>query len=487
MALEVLEAIGSSLRMAFFMFWDTLWPLLFGFGLSGVVQAFVSRSEMQRVMGDHRPRSLAIASGLGAASSSCSYAATAMAKSLFQKGADFTTAMVFMLASTNLVIELGLVLWILIGWQFAVSEYVGGIIMIGLLALVSRFFFRPRVIEAARRRLEKGSVSVGHEHHGGEPDRPGRWVDRLRSRAGWADAAAYTMADLSMLRKELLIGYLVAGFIAVLVPAEVWNVVFFRGHGLATPVENALVGPLIAVLSFVCSVGNVPLAAALWKGGISFGGVVSFIFADLITLPLILIYRKFYGGRLTLRLVVAFWLVMAAAGLITEGLFSLLGLVPAAHPTQVVEPHFEWNYTTFLNIAFLIVFAVQYWLSRNRDRFGGGAGYAIDPVCGMQVQTATAPARTEHGGHGYHFCSDRCRERFVRDPERFTKEMKMRMNASSTGTALDPVCGMSVDPATAPYRSGHEGTTYYFCGAGCQRAFEKAPQLFVGDEATHGR
>ena len=425
MALEVVEAIGSSLRMAFFMFWGTLWPLIFGFGLSGAVQAFVRRSELQRVMGDHRPRSLALASVFGAASSSCSYAASAMAKSLFQKGADFVTAIVFMLASTNLVLELGLVLWVLIGWQFALSEYVGGVIMIGLLALIARFFFRPRLIEIVRRRLQRGpangSTEVGHEHHGEPPAREARWSDRLRSKAGWADAAAYTMADLKMLRKEMLVGYLVAGFIAVLVPTSIWNLVFFEGHGVATSVENAFVGPLIAILSFVCSIGNVPLAAALWKGGISFGGVVSFIFADLITLPLILVYRKVYGGRLTLRLVAALWLVMAVAGLATEGLFSALGLVSSTHPTQVVPAHLEWNYTTFLNLGFLLVFAGQYWLYRNRGRFGDGAGPATDPVCGMPVEMASAPARAEHEGRTHYFCSDRCRARFLEEPARFVQ------------------------------------------------------------------
>jgi uncharacterized membrane protein YraQ (UPF0718 family)/YHS domain-containing protein len=418
MTIEVLAAIGDALRMAFFMFWDTLWPLIFGFGLSGAVQAFVSRAEMQRVVGDHRPRTLAIASGFGAISSSCSYAASAMAKSLFQKGADFTTAMVFMIASTNLVIELGLVLWVLIGWQFALSEYVGGIIMIGLLAVVARFFFKPRLVEVARRRLRaEAPAFTAHERRGAideeGPTQPLRL--RLLSAAGWADAASYTMADLTMLRRELVIGYLVAGFLAVLVPTSVWNLLFFHGHGFATSVENAIVGPLIAVISFVCSIGNVPLAAALWTGGISFGGVVSFIFADLITMPLILIYRKLYGWALTLRVVLAFWLVMALAGLATEYLFAALGLVPQARPTQPVEPAFRWNYTTFLNIAFLVVFAGLYWLHRNRQRLGGGAGYAIDPVCGMQVQTALAPARASSHGQTVYFCSDRCRDHFLTD------------------------------------------------------------------------
>src|SRR5437870_6445986 len=383
---EILGAIADSLRMAFFMFWETLWPLVFGFALSGAVQAFVSRSQMQRVMGDRRPTTLGLAAVFGAASSSCSYAASAMAKSLFEKGAHFTTAMVFMLASTNLVIELGLVLWVLIGWQFAVSEYVGGIIMIGLLALVARFFFRPALVKRARQHLAEQSRPSAPEEHPGGPgaEQAVPLARRLRSTAGWANAATYTMADLVMLRKEMIVGYLVAGFLAVLIPNSLWNTIFFHGHGFATSVENVIVGPLIAILSFVCSIGNVPLAAALWKGGISFGGVVSFIFADLITLPLLLIYRRFYGWALTLRILAAFWLVMAVAGLATEYLFVGLGLVPTSRPIQVVEPVFQWNYTTYLNLVFLAVFAGLIWLARNRERLGGGA----------------QPPRTEDGGCG---------------------------------------------------------------------------------------
>src|SRR5437870_7264023 len=390
---EILGAIADSLRMAFFMFWETLWPLVFGFALSGAVQAFVSRSQMQRVMGDRRPTTLGLAAVFGAASSSCSYAASAMAKSLFAKGADFTTAMVFMLASTNLVIELGLVLWVLIGWQFAVSEYVGGIIMIGLLALVARFFFRPALVKRARQHLAEQSRPSAPEEHPGGPgaEQAVPLARRLRSTAGWANAATYTMADLVMLRKEMIVGYLVAGFLAVLIPNSLWNTIFFHGHGFATSVENVIVGPLIAILSFVCSIGNVPLAAALWKGGISFGGVVSFIFADLITLPLLLIYRRFYGWALTLRILAAFWLVMAVAGLATEYLFVGLGLVPTSRPIQVVEPAFRWNYTTYLNLVFLAVFAGLVWLSRNRERVGGGARYAVDPGVWNAGREGTRP------------------------------------------------------------------------------------------------
>ena len=483
--MQLLSLIGDSLRMAFFMFWDTLWPLIFGFGLSGVVQAFVSRSQMERVMGDHQPRTLAVASILGAASSSCSYAASAMAKSLFQKGADFTTAMVFMLASTNLVIELGLVLWILIGWQFALSEYVGGIVMIGLLAVLARFFFRPAIVERARQHLvDRNNATVRDQLHDPAGEQPLGFASRARSPAAWAEAASYTMADLVMLRKEMIVGYLVAGFLAVLVPNSLWNAIFFHGHGVATSIENVIVGPLIAILSFVCSIGNVPLAAALWKGGISFGGVVSFIFADLITLPLLLIYRRFYGWAMTLRILAAFWLVMAIAGLATEYLFGTAGLVPATHPTEVVEPSFQWNYTTYLNLIFLGVFAALYWLYRNRVRLGGGARYAIDPVCGMQVERQLAPATVRRGDQTVFFCSDRCRDRFVANRDRYVTADQPTIHQPESrrpnmSEQIDPICGMTVEPEKAAAKREYAGKAYYFCGPGCAKAFDLKPEAFA--------
>jgi uncharacterized membrane protein YraQ (UPF0718 family)/YHS domain-containing protein len=427
----VLPDIGRSLREGFFMFWETLWPLVLGFGLSGAVQAFVPKRDMERVMGNHRPAGVARASFFGMVSSSCSYAATAMAKSLFRKGADFVTAMVFMFASTNLVVELGVVLVILLGWQFAAAEFVGGPIMIALLALTGTWVIGRARASSARRHLEPGEASPGHHHGEMGGDTEGEmagvsqdrqaaleaepWRTKLRSAGAWSDAATYTMSDLTMLRRELVIGYLVAGFLTVLVPTHVWSDVFIHGHGFWTSLENVIVGPFVAILSFVCSIGNVPLAAALWKGGISFGGVISFIFADLITLPLLLIYRKYYGTRLAARLLLWFWAVMAAAGLAVEGLARATGLVPTNRSARIVTTHFEWNYTTVLNIVFLGLFAVLYWLYRHRERLGGGRGYAIDPVCGMQVRTGDAPARAKTNGRVSYFCSDHCRDRFVAD------------------------------------------------------------------------
>ncbi|MGH2976754.1 MAG: permease [Gaiellaceae bacterium] len=399
--MHVLIDIGHSFREGFFMFWETLWALVLGFGLSGAVQAFVPRSELERLLGRNGPREIARASLLGAASSSCSYAASAMAKTLFQRGAGFVSSMVFMFASTNLVIELGIVLWVLIGWQFALAELVGGAIMIVLFSLAARAVLRRGEIDEARERLGSADVRA-----------PGGRRPRPRSLAGWADAASYTFADARMLRKEMTAGYLVAGFLAVLVPAGVWHRVFVDGHGFWTSLENVVVGPFIAIVSFVCSVGNVPLAAALWHGGIGFGGVVSFIFADLITLPLLLIYRRYYGGRLTLKLLAIFWTVMSAAGLAVEYLFRGAGIEPTKRPAVVAPTEFRWNYTTYLDIVFLLVLAGLWWLARNQRQLGGGAGYAIDPVCGMQVEVANAGARSERDGHVVYFCSDRCRDRF---------------------------------------------------------------------------
>ncbi|MET3808255.1 uncharacterized membrane protein YraQ (UPF0718 family) [Nakamurella sp. UYEF19] len=417
--------VWHGLDEAFFMFWETLWALVLGFALSGAVQAFVSRTEMQQALGDHSPRTLGKSSFFGMISSSCSYASSALAKSLFSRGADFTAALVFMVASTNLVVELGIVLWLLIGWQFALAEFVGGAIMIILLGLVVPRVIPTAWIERARDNLNRDDAHgqadpgqhPGHEHHtDGEATEleSEPLTRRLRSRRGWGDASGYTISDLSMLRKELLIGFVVAGFLAALVPTWFWQSIFLTGHGFASSLENVIIGPFLAIISFVCSVGNVPLAAALWQGGISFGGVVSFVFADLITLPLLSIYRKYYGTAITLRILGVFWVVMSTAGLAVEYLFKAIRIPVPARPTMIVHTGFQWNYTTVLNILALAGFAVIYWLYRHRDT-SGPQQYAKDPTCGMQVEIAHAPATRTRDGQKFYFCSDHCAHRFDAD------------------------------------------------------------------------
>lgn len=507
-------AIGRSLREGFYMFWETLWALVLGFTLSGAVQAFVSRAELQARLGDHRPASVIRASLYGSVSSSCSYAASAMAKSLFARGADFVAAMVFMFASTNLVIELGIVLVVLIGWQFLVAEFVGGVIMIVLLVIAGGLWFRGRALDRARTLAEASSGGGGDTAHahgdGSDGSAPGDGSaqgdgqlsgrQRARTAAGWSDAAGYTMSDLTMLRKELVIGFVVAGFLTTLVPVHLWNDVFIHGHGFWTSLENVIVGPFVAIISFVCSVGNVPLAAALWKGGISFGGVVSFVFADLITLPLLLIYRKMYGRRMTLRMLAVFWAVMSAAGLITEELFRAAGAIPTTRPTVVAGDALRFNYTTVLDVIALVVFALLYWLYRNQQRFGGGTGYAKDPVCGMQVDVAHAPASTVHDGRTKFFCSEHCQARFSDDPHRYSTGTPEAArggtgddhhdagagDVASSPSSIDPVCGMTVDRDSAPAHRLLGGHDYWFCCDGCARAFDEAPDRYqvTGSEVS---
>jgi YHS domain-containing protein/uncharacterized membrane protein YraQ (UPF0718 family) len=483
---EVITTVGRSLAEGWWMFYDTLWALVLGFGLSGAVQAFVSKGEMQRVLGDHRPATVAKSSFFGMVSSSCSYAASALAKSLFARGADFTSSMIFMFASTNLVVELGIVLWLLIGWQFAVAEFIGGAIMIAILAVVLPRVVDVAELDAARARLREGNAgSGGHEAHAAmsEQEHTAKpWRQRIRSKAGWADASGYTISDVTMLRKELVIGFVVAGFASMAVPTSVWRALFLTGHGFWSALENVIVGPFLAFISFVCSVGNVPLAAALWKGGISFGGVIAFVFADLLALPLVLIYRKFYGTRLAVKLSLVFWAVMSIAGLITEGIFSLAGLVPTKLRGDIAIIHFGLNYTTVLNVIAVIAFGYLYWLYKNASRFGGGQGYAKDVVCGMQVRTSDAPARAQHQGQTFYFCSDKCHHKFEGAPDKYAggqaveamSAVERQQPGGQTTSATDPVCGMTVNPATAG-TADYAGRGYYFCSDGCRSTFLADP------------
>ena len=358
--MQLLHPVGHALAIAGSMTWEVLWALILGFALSAAVQAVVRKDEITRLLPDDSPRTLLIASGLGAASSSCSYASVALARSLFRKGANFTAAMAFEVASTNLVIELGIILALLIGWQFTLAEFVGGPLMILLLALAFRLWVRGRVVEAAREQADKGLAGSmeGHAAMDMSVQARGSIWQRLRSPAGFTSTSGYFVMDWAAVYKDIVGGLLVAGAFAAWVPDSFLRAFFFDGHPLLSQLWGPLIGPLIAVVSFVCSIGNVPLAAVLWNGGISFGGVISFIFADLIILPIILIYRKYYGTVMALRITGIFYLVMVAAGYVIELVFAPLGLIPTQRRAKVLEAAVTWNYTTYLNIAFLVLAAV---------------------------------------------------------------------------------------------------------------------------------
>jgi uncharacterized membrane protein YraQ (UPF0718 family) len=378
--MSVVHAIGHALEVAGSMTWEITWALILGFALSAVVQAVVRRESVSALLGDDRPRTLAIASGLGAASSSCSYAAVALARSLFRKGANFTAAMAFEVASTNLVIELGIILVLLIGWQFAVAEYVGGAIMIAVLALLFRLLLRPELVREARTQADKGLAGSmeGHAAMDMSITARGSLWKRLTSPAGFtAVSHIFVMEWLAVLR-DIVIGLLIAGAIGAWVPDAFWQSFFLVDHPLLAKIWGPIVGPIVAVLSFVCSIGNVPLAAVLWNGGISFGGVVSFIFADLLILPILHIKRKYYGARMTAFLAVTFYGASVVAGYVVEIVFGLAHLVPSARTATVDMAGISWNYTTFLNISFLLLAAalvIRFLRTGGRDMLammGGG-------------------------------------------------------------------------------------------------------------------
>ena len=358
--MDILHGIGHALAIAGSMTWEVLWALILGFGLSAAVQAVVRKDEITRLLPDDKPKTLLVASGLGAASSSCSYASVALARSLVRKGANFTSAMAFQIASTNLVIELGIILALLIGWQFTLAEFIGGPLMILLLALAFRLWVRGRVVDAARAQAEKGLAGSmeGHAAMDMSVRAEGSIWQRLRSREGFTSTSGYFVMDWAAVYKDIVGGLLIAGAFAAWVPGSFLRSFFFEGHPLLAKVWGPVVGPLVAVVSFVCSIGNVPLAAVLWNGGISFGGVISFIFADLIIIPIILIYRKYYGTAMALRITGVFYLVMVAAGYAIELVFAPLGLIPAQRHAKVTDAGITWNYTTVLNIIFLTAAAV---------------------------------------------------------------------------------------------------------------------------------
>jgi hypothetical protein len=403
---DVVSKVGDGLWNAVLMAWEVWWALVLGFAISAIVQAWVPRERIQRALAGDGLKPVARATGLGAASSSCSYAAIAIAKSLFQKGASAASALAFQFASTNLVWELGLVLWVLIGWQFTLAEYLGGLVMIALMWALLRLFVSPRL--EARAREHAVTADAGHQHHAVGTEGLS-WRERITSTEAWSDVAHNFRGDWQMLWKEITAGFVLAGFIALL-GDDFFNGLFLDDAPAAIQaIWGAVIGPVIAVLSFVCSVGNVPLAAVLWSGGISFAGVMAFIFADLIVLPIIVAYRKYYGTAFALRITALMYVTMVIAALVIHVVFSAAGLIPDVRPTtNDVFGSIEVDYKLALNILGTVVFVALIGLTLRRG--------AIDPVCGMSVDKGKA-LRLERDGHTYYFCSEACRAAFSGDEQ----------------------------------------------------------------------
>ena len=388
----VLNAIWQALQMAFFMFWEVLWPLTLGFVISAIVQSVVSKQAIVQFLGKDDLRGVTFATLFGAASSSCSYAAVAIARGLFRRGASFANAILFEFASTNLVFELGIVLLVLLGWEFVAAELAGGLLMIGILAVVFKYTLRARMVDKAREQAEKGLRGRMEGH--GDMDMSvtgGPFFSRLFSGRAFTAVSHYFYGDVYSLWQDLLLGFLIAGALAAWVPNSFWQSLFLTREPALSTVWDPLVAPIIAMLSFVCSVGNIPLAVVLWNGGISFGGVISFIFADLLIIPILNIYRKYYGARTSLYLLVTSYLAMAVAGFIIGELFQLLGLTPTHHFIAVFETRPSWNYNTFLDLAALALIALLGW------RFLRTGGIEM-----LRMMEAPAPAHGGAPGHHEH-------------------------------------------------------------------------------------
>jgi len=385
---HLLHELWRALDFALGMTWEILWALILGFALSAVVQAVVSKREMQRLLPDSSPRSLAVASGLGVASSSCSYASVALARSLFRKGADFTAAMAFEIASTNLVVELGIVMALLLGWQFVAGEYVGGPLMIVIVAVLFRAFLRPRLVEEAREEAERGRLGSMEGH--AQMDMSVGALRRLLTPEGFTATADSFVMDWAAVGRDVVGGLLIAGALAAWVADSFWRGLFLEHHHTVAKVWGPLVGPLVAMLSFVCSIGNVPLAAVLWNGGISFGGVLAFVFADLLILPILDIYRRYYGRRMAVFIFGTFYAAMASAGLVVELVFRGIGIVPGSRHAKVETATVTWNYTTYLDIVFIAVAALLVW-----RYFRRGGGWSM-------LKMMEEPMDHSHSGHQHH-------------------------------------------------------------------------------------
>ena len=411
-----MHAVAHALSIAGSMTWQIAWALILGFALSAVVQAVVRRSTIVRLLGDDRPRTLALATAFGTASSSCSYAAVALARALFRRGASFTAAMVFEIASTNLVIELGVILALLMGWQFTLAEFTGGPVMIVVLAVAFRLFLRERLVREARQQADRGLAGSmeGHAAMDMSVQGNGSFARRLLSRDGYTAVANVFVMEWAAILRDLVIGLLAAGAIAAWVPDSFWQAFFFAGHPLAAKLWGPIIGPAVAILSFVCSVGNVPLAVVLWKGGISFGGVVAFIFADLIILPILNIYRKYYGAKMAAFILATFYATMVIAGYVIELVFGGLGLIPDRATAKIPDQGIAWDYTTWLNIGFgllaaalIVRFVRTGGLPMLRMMHGGpdggheGHDHAAHGTGGHEGHDHAAHGTGGHEGHGH--------------------------------------------------------------------------------------
>lgn len=358
----LLNALLHALSLSLIMSWEILWPLILGFTISGIIQAVVSHRQITKLLPNAKPATLAKASLLGASSSSCSYAAVALSRSIFQKGGNFIASMAFEISSTNLVIELGIIMFLLLGWQFTLAEFIGGPIMIIIMSILMRRILTKKTIQTAFNQATNNlpGKMEGHAHMDDMSIKGSNSIiKKIISPSGRTAISHYFFMDIISIGPDIILGLLIAGALAAWIPPNFWRSFFFVSHPLLNTLWGPLIGPIIAMLSFVCSIGNIPLAVVLWHGGLSFGGVISFIFADLLIIPIIRIKIKYYGLKMTTLVVTIYYISMVIASYIIEGLFKIFSITP--HLTKFLSSHytFHWGYTSDLNLFFILLTVIM--------------------------------------------------------------------------------------------------------------------------------
>jgi len=357
--MEFIELYGESAKTALGFFWKAGWAFVMGYFISGMIQAFVPKTELTRYMGKANFRSIWLSTFFGAASSSCSFAALAAARSLVKKGAHFVAAVAFMFASTNLVIELGILILIFLGWQFLAAEIIGGLILIAISSMLIRLTYPKEWLEEARKKVE-GEDEVTDEDFD--------WKKRIKSKEGWQLVGHKFVNDWKMAWEDILIGFTIAGFVAVLVPKSFWTMLFLvdAQHLPAwiVAIENALVAPFVAAASFIGSMGNIPLATVLSENGVLFAGIMGFIYSDLMVPPLVHINAKYYGWRVALYIAGIMYVSIVITALVLNGLFSFFGIIPESERAIADITQFKIDYTFWMNLVFVFIAAWLVWQNR---------------------------------------------------------------------------------------------------------------------------
>ncbi len=351
---QFLHQWGEAAYTSLGFFWMAMWAFVLGYVISSMIQIFITEKRMQEVMGNDSGKSVLLGTFFGFISSSCSFSALATSKSLFQKGASFVSAIAFLLASTNLVIELGIIISIFLGWQFVVGEYVGGILLILISWLLIRIIKPVRLIKTARNKLNESKQKHAHDQK--------TISEKIQSVENWAKVGKQYTMEWKMVWKDVTVGFTIAGIVAAFVPDSFFHTLFINtGKGqqsfdFFTLLEHVIVGPIAAFLTFIGSMGNIPLAALLFGKGVSFAGVMAFIFSDLIVFPVLRINAKYYGWKMSLFILFLLFSSLVGTSLLLHYGFDLLNLIPEKTTMNITEKeHFKIDYTFFLNLAFLAI------------------------------------------------------------------------------------------------------------------------------------